>query len=238
MKKWMILLALALVACTKITEQTITVCISGIETGSMTKVDPFSVFAATAPTSIPELTLQSNSISARRYTVSNGEAVSVPLDTYTVTGEYSPNQTGAIQGGKVFLTPPYSVNASITVTEGKDSYTVPAAYTCFALVLDAATTEKYRTRNPSGSYIDLNWMAGDAVKVAYIQGQWEFPALPVIVVPKDIANYETTTFGLVTNKDYSGVFVEYGKWYCFGPKGVTTSGGNIGVEIPEWICGN
>lgn len=239
MKKILLFLSvLILSSCMKTSEQTIIVKISSIQIGSLTKVDPSGAFEATTPTAIPDLTLQSTSIPARKYTVSNGEAVTVPLDTYQVTGSYSPIQEGAVQGGSVYSRPPFSVSGEITVVTGRDTYSVPAIYDCFALVLDPDLTEKYRIRNTAGSMFDLPWVFGSSVKVAYIQATWTFPAMTLQSVPVDLANYETTSYGLVTDKSYEGFLVENGKWYCFTPNGVETNSGTIGIDFPQWEQGN
>ena len=223
-------------------ERTIVLRLAGVVTGDIsTKTDPSGVFAATAP-QMPQLTLQSKTNPARRYTVTPGLSATVAVDSYAVSGSYLPTEEGQVQGGKVYSRPPFSVAGEINVTEEVSEYEVAAAYDCFALVLDESICEKYRIRGYSGAMIDLSWLFGSgSVKVAYMKGKWDFPALEVVAVPVDAANFESATYRIVNDADYAGeglLLARNGKWYALDPSQVQTTDGSIGVGLPEWEKGN
>jgi hypothetical protein len=169
--------AATLAACSQMqmpsAEREITLSLSGVRTGQMLTKGPLDVLAQTLPTKMPTLTLQSKTVPERRYTMTPGVPAPVALDSYTVTGTYLPNEEGKVFGGSAYATPPFSVNAEITVTEDVSEYSVGAAYDCFALVLDESTTEKYRIRGYAGAMMDLAWVYGsDGYKVVYLKGEF------------------------------------------------------------------
>ena len=235
--------AAAFAACTPMSspsaEREITLALSGVRAGQMLTKGPLDVLAQTAPAKMPTLTLQSKTVPERRYTLIPGVPAPVALDSYTVTGAYLPNEEGKVFGGSAYATPPFSVNAEITVTEDVGEYSVAASYDCFALVLDESTTEKYRIRGYAGAMMDLAWVYGsDGYKVVYLKGEWTHPALTVTALPADPANYEAASYDLVSDPSASGVLVKCGNWYSFGPNGVQTSEGGIEIGMPGWEAGN
>lgn len=234
--------AAALAACAPMqmpsAEREITLSLSGVRTGQMLTKGPLDVLAQTLPKKMPTLTLQSKTVPERRYTMTPGVPAPVALDSYTVTGTYLPNEEGKVFGGSAYATPPFSVNAEITVTEDVSEYSVGAAYDCFALVLDESTTEKYRIRGYAGAMMDLAWVYGsDGYKVVYLKGEWSHPALSLKALPADPANYEAASYDLVSDPSASGVLVKCGNWYAFGPNGVQTSEGGIEIGMPGWEAG-
>jgi len=223
--------------------RTIVVRLAGVVTGEMaTKTDPSGVFNATAPAQMPTLTLQSKTVPSRSYQVTPGQNVTVAVDSYAVSGKYLPMEEGQVQNGKIYSRPPFSVAGEITVTEEVAEYEVAAAYDCFAIVLDTSVCEKYRIRGYGGSMVDMTWIFGTgAIKVAYMVGQWDFPALDLIAVPADPANYENAAYAIINDPAYAGegkLLARNGKWYAFDPSAVQTTDGAIGVGLPEWENGN
>lgn len=43
---------------------------------------------------------------------------------------------------------------------------------------------------------------------------------------------------LVTDKNYTGIFIEYGKWYAFSTSSVDDTSGSIGINYPGWSEGS
>ena len=221
--------------------KTITISLSGVQTGDMTKaLDPTALLGSTAPVGGVTLSLVSTTNALRRYTATPGQALTVPLDTYDVTGSYLPSSSGNIfSKGKVYARPPYSASGRITVTEDTDAYSVAATYDCFALVIDYSECEKYGILGAGGSMIDFTWFTdSEGMGLAYIVGDWNAAPLRIDAVPQDKANYEQVRYELVTDPSYQGVLVENGKWYAFGPNGVQTGGADIGIDLPGWERGN
>lgn len=232
--------AATLASCTPVAqEREITINLPGILSGPISKAAS-DVLAATAPTQLPALVLQSRSVPERRYTVTPGVPATVALDTYSVSGEYAPNEEGRIFGASVFATPPFSVGGEITVTEGQSDYPVSAAYKCIALVLDRSVCSTYKVTGYAGAPVDLLTFGQGGFAVAYVRGGWTFPGLRLTAVPADPAQYESASYELFTDAQYANgaLVVEDGKWYSFGPRGVQTTEGGINLGLPSWEDGN
>lgn len=217
--------------------------IGGVSSGSMTKTDTDNVAAllrATAPTSVPTLSLKSTTNTARSYEVTPGKAINLPYDTYTVTGRHVPAKKGDTFRGVVYNEPRYSVSATIEVVPDKGEYEVSAMYECFAVVIDWATTKKYTLVGKDTNVADFTLFVGSGdLGVAYIfvNSEWGEIANRVTAYPTDEAEHEATEYRLVTNRNYEGYFMEYGKWYCFAPAAVETESGSLSVKLPEWEAG-
>ena len=42
----------------------------------------------------------------------------------------------------------------------------------------------------------------------------------------------------VTNRNYDGIYVENGKWYCLNPESVATTSGDLSINYPKWAEGS
>lgn len=237
--------ASAVLACTPMQTEPemldISINLSGVRTGQMLSKGAADVLAQTAPASLPPLTLQSKTVPERRYTVTPGIPAQVAVDSYTVTGSYVPAEEGKVYGGSAHATPPFSVSSEITVTAEVTEYEVAASYDCIALVLDPSTTSAYRLRNYAGAMMDISaWLTGtDGWKVVYLKGEWTFPGLALTALPANPADFEEADYELFSDPAHAagGILVQNGRWYAFGPSGVTTSEGGIVVGLPGWEAG-
>ena len=223
-------------------QKTIRIQLSGVMVGDITKTDPSDIFAATAPATPITLTLQSKTVAERRYTVQTGEDITVPLDTYTVTGAYAPFEEGKIlSGAKVFARPPFSISGEIVVCDGEDTYLAPASYDCAAIILDATECPLYKTYDYSGNMVAFPHMQTlGSVKVAYVSGSWSFPALTIQAMPEDPAEQEAAVYQCVSDPEWLSdgvILIENGKWYKFSPKNAQTASGGITTGLPEWQRG-
>ena len=218
--------------------------IGGVQSGYMTKTDATNVLAllnSTAPTGAPTLSLQSTTNNKRSYEVIPGTPINLPYDTYTVSGRYVPAKKGDTFRGAVYGEPRYSVSSTIEVVPDKGEYEVSAIYECFALVIDWATTKKYTHVGKDMNVADFTLFTGSGdLGVAYIfvSSEWGDYANKITAYPTDEAEHEATEYRLVTNRNYDGYFVEYGKWYCFAPAAVATESGSLSVKLPEWDSGS
>lgn len=217
--------------------------IGGVESGNITKTDADNVSAilrTTAPSSVPVLTLQSTTNDKRSYEVTPGVPVSLPYDTYSVSGRYTPTKVGETFRGAVYHEPRYNVSATIEVIPDKEEYEVPATYECFALIIDWATTRRYTHVGKDTNVADFTLFSGSGdLGVAYIfvSSEWNEMANRITAYPTDEAEHEPTEYRLVTNRNYDGYYIEYGKWYCFAPAAVETESGTLGIKLPEWTSG-
>lgn len=238
-----ILLLAALVACTKQPAPLASVVFSvgGIQTGDIaTKGGAAELLAATAPTGFPMLTLTSTTNAARKYTATIGEPVALPLDTYNITGTYSPATTQTLFRSKAMAEPRYKISTTITISEGTTSYTLPATYDCFALIIDYSQAARYDYYDQTTSWTTINaFTDADGYGVAYINvTDWSGSlTFNMRVYPVETAEHEMAAY-VLANKTTSGcTLVENGKWYVFSPNAVSKQSGDLGVTLPEWTAG-
>lgn len=222
---------------------TVTINIGGVLTGEITKTDADAVAAvlrSTAPSGVASLTLQSTTNSKRSYQVTPGVPINLPYDIYTVTGRYTPAKVGDTFRGVVYHEPRYNVSATIEVIPDKDEYEVPATYECFALIIDWATTLRYTHVGKDTNVADFTFFAGSGdlgVAYIFISSEWGEMANKITAYPVDEAEHEATEYRLVSNRNYAGHYIEYGKWYALSPAAVETEAGALGVRLPDWIAG-
>lgn len=245
MKPYYIILAtLLVVSCAKEPAQPIevpiTIQVGSITSGPLTK-SVAALIDATAPSGQVSLRLQSKTNPNRRYTVTPGTTVSVAIDTYTVTGEYVPQAVFSCWRGAFYKEPRYSVSETLSVTADRDTYTIPAAFSSFALIWDKGAVSRYYIWNASGTPEEpTGWVEDDGLAILYgtCTSGWsrDYP-LTILAEPADDVNYEPTTFSLVTASATGCVLVENGKWYQLNPGAVATSSGSLGVTLPDWTEG-
>jgi hypothetical protein len=246
MKKALFLAALALLmACTKENQNaeqvTVTFQVGGIQTGAITKAGtPEAALAASAPSGAITLRLVSTTNDARRYNVTAGQAVSLPADTYNVTGEYIPQVVTAVYHGNAYREPRYSVSTTIQVTE-EETITIPARYECIALVIDFTQSAKYLHTNASLNMEEITaWQRSGDYGVIYVActsywstaGGYTIQSFPVDEAEGEMRSYRLHTTGA------GGIIVEKGKWYCFSPGEVAKVSGSLAPTFPAWQNGN
>ena len=233
----------AAVACAETpqpSEQTIILAIGGVQSGEIVK-SATDILSATAPKGVPTLTLISED-GQHSYTATAGTPLSVRLGKYTVQGEYVTDALKSIPPfGFAYAEPRYKIASEIEVTEGKTEYEVAAVYDCFALLIDYATTEKYRATNASGNWEDVGCLTRIGDKgVAYIwtPGASAKGACKISAVPTDKETNEETAFDIAWKAGLEGVQLENGKWYLFSAGAAPRESGDIGIDLPEWEAGN
>ena len=219
--------------------QEIRLSVEGVATGQMATKAVGDALAATAPTGDAVVTLTSPTVSTRVYTFSVGEAVSVPVGKYNVSGGYSGVQVGGMAGNKLYGEPSYSLGGQITVVEGVDSYVVSASYNCAALVFDESVVDKVEhwANGASGFSEGTFWQSVEGYSLVYAKLSYDLDAI-LHVYPKDETESEMKEYRLCSSERQNGkVFVEPGKWYLFGPANVDKQEGNIGIDLPGWTEG-
>ncbi len=245
----MLLLCVLALACAKTApqgEKTVVFTLSGVQSGSLTKVSLDGVSAAlsaSAPTAYPELTIQSKTKPSRVYHATVGEPVSVAYDSYTVSGTYAPDSQGRIFYSNVFSTPSFELSGDITVTEADETYPLSVSYTCFALVCDfesTASIEISSTKTVLSDCTDKFVRYGN-IGLIYLDASNTYTSaspLKVRVTPIDDANYEVSEYSMTASGTGASSRCETGKWYCFSPSAVETVSGGFDIDLPEFTQGN
>lgn len=217
--------------------------VGGIRTGEIaTKAgSPNAILSATAPTGELSLKIVSTTNQARKYTAQPGVPVSLPADTYQVTGEYIPAAAAQVWHGTAYKEPRFSISSTIEVTEAESTFTIPARYECFALVIDFQECAKYRHTNANITQEDITqWATLDDMGVLYVScvSAWN-SSIPYTIqaFPVDTAEGEMQSYSLITSGT-GGKVVENGKWYCFSPGKVDKLSGTIATSFPAWEDGN
>ena len=211
--------------------------------GDLTKADLAEIetaLSAANPTTAPYNTIQSTSVEARHYTCRVGQSVTLPLDTYSVTGTYAP-EVGLqkFRGLTIANEPTYVISETIVVTEDSDVFTLGAEYKCFALVLDKSVSKSYSLVNTGGALSPVSaYVTTGDVSVCFGVASSATGSYSLTVAPVDNVNYEPTTIGLGFGGGSGAVALEYGKWYSFSADAAITSSGNMGVNFPTWVNGN
>lgn len=245
MKKISLLILLLLVGCEVeqiFDTQEVEVSIRGIESGEFTKVSGASVVSlieSLLPTSGVTFTLTSTSVPGRTYSVELGSSITIPIDTYNVTAYYRPASIGnTVKNGYIYNQPRFYVETTISINKGQTNYIVDATYECWALVIDYTTCSKYEHLGYSYTMENFSYFynSGD-LGIAFIYGSWTNQAYTIKAYPKESEGHEAKSYSLVTDRNYSGILIEFGKWYAFSPSSVDDTEGNIGINYPGWTQG-
>lgn len=232
------------IACAKEQERFTTVVfnVSGVESGPLTKglsEGVAAALAATAPSPVATLTAVSKTNPLRKYTITPGEALTMAIDSYTVTASGTGTNLGAITGGNLYSTPSWAVSEDVDVSSGSDTYSVSAYYTCVAFVIDKTTTERLSFANGANSVNPSGFGGTDEVSIIYASGTWTYSKpLYVHSYPIDTVNYEETVYKVSNQGDYEGMQrVRSGYWYNLTPGAVAVTSGTIGINFPTWGAG-
>ena len=223
--------------------QEVSISINGVQTGRFTKASSSSILNVIEemfPTSGVTFKLTSTTNSSRVYNIALGESLSIPLDTYTVTARYKPYVVGnTFKNGEITQSPRFSVESTITVTSSQSNYVVDAIYQCWALVIDYTVCSKYRHLGYSYSEEDFTYFATSGnLGIAFINGEWTDSPYTITAVPKSTEFHEPKTYSFVSNRNYDGIYVENGKWYCLNPESVATTSGDLSINYPKWTEGS
>lgn len=243
------MLALSLASCTKPSERTATVRFRvGVESGVIPSIRSFSsslsdAFASSAPSGPFKLEAVSSDNPIRSYSVTTGEAVTMAVGPYTVTGSGKGNEVAPVRNGVVTDSPAWSLSASVDVSDAVGEYSLPASYRSIALAFDLSEVSKVVFHNGSQDTEVKSFPGNGEVGVLYASntpGMMWMPAVPlsVTVYPVDSALGEPVLYNLIgVNLPEDGIFVEYGKWYRLSPGRVSVVSGTMGVGFPEWEAG-
>lgn len=228
---------------TSIEYQEVSVSIKGVESGEMTKVgnsEVITLIESLFPSTGVAFTLSSTTNPDRKYTVNIGESATIPIDTYNVTAYYRPASVGnTIKNGYIYKQPRFYVETIISVNKEQTNYVVDAVYECWALVIDYTTCSKYEHLGYSYSMEDFTYFyTSGNLGIAFIYGSWTNQPYTIKACPKEGSGYEARSYSLVTDKNYTGIFIEYGKWYSFSTSSVDDTSGNINVNYPGWSQGS
>lgn len=250
MKQLSTIIALAtliLAGCAKETApegyQTITIGFGGVSTGSITKAaqaDAMAVIKATFPTTGIMFNLKSTADPSRSYNVYMGQEVTLPIDEYRVTMSYKPEVlSNTYKNGDIMQQPKFHVDEVIQVSNLQTSYAVSVVYDCWAMIIDRNDTKKYQHLGYSTYMEDFLWFKyTDNMGVAFISGEWGADPYRIVAYPTVELGHEAKTYNIVTNRNYEGVLVENGKWYCFGSETVEDASGTIALSFPTWQQGS
>lgn len=242
MRKYLSLLLAALsVACAKETQREAEVVFSlGVPSGQITRATTDGIAAALSactPAGPFSLSAKSQTNELRTYAVTTGEALTMAVDSYAVTGSGEGRFLSNITLGVASTSPAWAVNATVSV-DGDGELSVPANYTCLALVFDKAKTEKI-TLGGASSDVAVSAMGGNdeygVVFVKYSSSSWyRDRPLWVYVFPTDKVYGDTAIYKFVSGNSDGFINARYGYWYLLQPGEVDVASGQFGIEFPAW----
>lgn len=232
MKKFLILAAFVLaVACSR-EEQfaTLSFGLRGVEEHSITKSyveDVRTLIAANTPTTVT-LTL-TRVKTGKNYSVATGENITLPVGEYTVKGSITPTSVTGFprQGMWAANTASISINETVEVVSGTDTYALTPTFTCFAVAaLEDCASYTYAHSNASGS------VTGSGIKLRFFGWDNDYE-LAFTAKPVSYDTSEDTRFVF----GGTGVKATNGKFYVLHPEAVTTEEGGFTFNIADWTEG-
>lgn len=240
MKRISILLLAALAGCSPAMVEpemkVVTFEISLYESGRFPTKSFATEIASHLPASV-EMTLE-NSVTHVTYPAVSGEAVTIPLGTYHITGTYMPDFVQKCYGSTKFTSfePGIVVEDDIEVVANTDTYSVDASYTSFALgvVPTEVSSWKLKTKDQSMEEVicieatDLHWV--------FVTGGFSSSTPFVTTITPTVGSSEG--FNLVLDTPTDGQSrVEAGKWYVLHPAGAGTQSGTFDLGLADWSEG-
>lgn len=153
------------------------------------------------------------------------------------------NQTTAVgntvKNGYIYKAPRFYVETTISINKEQKNYIVDAVYECWALVIDYTKCAKYEHLGYNYTMEDFTYFhtSGD-LGIAFIYGSWTNQPYTIKACPKEDSGYEAKSYNLVTDKNYTGIYVEYGRWYAFSTSSVDDTEGSINMNYPNWNEGS
>lgn len=218
--------------------------IAGITSGEMTRGEVSDLILSTLPEGPFTLSVVSTTDASRSYSVQTGDQVTLAYDTYSVRCSYVPPVKQQCWHGMIYQEPRFEINTTIEVREGTSEVIIPAAFECWALVIDYTQVKKYLIADRNGNYVDLTAIIPDGEGehgLCYVAcaSTWTTASpLMLAAVPRDEDNYETKFFSIVSGPNYDGVPIANGKWFSFSPIAVDKTSGSLGIAFPTWAEGN
>lgn len=232
MKKILLFLLLAAVACTKPATQLVSVRFDyTTESGQFPTKSIADEIMATLPAS---LDLVLTDAYGKTWNVTTGQEITIPVGTYSITGGYSPDAVQTIASGKyTTLSPIIEVNDSATIVEGTTEYQVTGSYKSFAVcVLPSEVTEW--TAVFGGGQQEVECDKTSDLWFIFVTGNLTGGSAFMTKITADTGVFKEYT--LYTNpNDTNGIRAYYGKWYLLHP--FTYQTGTFGLSLPEWESG-
>lgn len=181
-----------------------------------TKADSVSgVLSETEPTGRVKLRLVGQ---GQDVEVWSGESIELPVGEYAVSGHYEPRwntDTGIATG----VEPSYDVDCEVVVRKGVGSYSVSAAWDCWALVRNVDQVSAYEC---DGMVMESAGYGKYEVVYVLDAAEWT-----LTVVPADEEVEERTDFAIVESEMQKGAWYEY-------KAGRLWQGGGFNVAFPAW----
>lgn len=236
MKKLLFFLALCVVACTKVPQQTGAMVSVVFRISTETKAFPDAI-VATIPSTIP-LTV-TNKVTGSAFSVNTGEAVTIPVGEYSVSGRYTPKKNQNVIGTSVYLSksPAITILQDVSVSAGVSEYSITATYQSWVLAVDSTEASLW-TMDMNYTATAVDFMVDGTTWWIFCTGNLASRFLVTQVVPKDTDSCTTATYNLTTSASYAaannGLVVQPGKWYYLHPNSATTEAAGFSINFPSW----
>ena len=252
MKKLLLILAIALVSCSRTPmEQTVRFHSNLIESGSMTRATDHNEILNLIESTYTMFPVklytdeQNNQFTQMEF----GRSYTVPIGTFRVTGYNSslinmlcqPSDNYTITKSPWFYTDSY-----VAIQYGTTEYALPVEVMAVGIVYDKSEVSQVQYQGRSGSYIPFNssdFAMSDNYGLIFINGSFSgTEKVHLKVIPKSGANKETIFyFAVENNNEPANVYgkLEGGKYFILHPDAVTEIGGvSFSLCIPAWECAN
>ena len=250
MKRFLLLLATLVVACSKPAEQEVRFVPSIVETGSMTRASDYNEILNLIESTYVTfpIDLYTNEATNTYTRMEFGRTYTVPIGTFKVIG-YNSNlitMTGKPTSNySLAKAPSFYTESYVTIEYGTQEYALPVEVRSAAIVIDRSEVYQIAFKGQTGSYItmtDSDFTFSDNYAVFFVNGYFEGQNQVCFqVTPKTGAN-KVTEFIFCANQISTGgatyAHLEGGKFYVLHPNPVTElSGVSFSLNIPTWECG-
>lgn len=170
------------------------------------------LLAALAPTDALPLTLTNQSTGVQ-YSVNTGQTAMLPSGNYSVTYEPTkPSDAYTFNANVYFLDrPQLRVNTEVTLVKGTSEYTIPAEYSCSALLWSTREVEQFTMTAQLGTQYNPQFMVVGDIAAVFLHGQTDKP-IPVAFQARN--NYENVSFAINTTDPEDPYFMQTGFYYC------------------------
>ena len=250
MKKFLLFLAVALVACSRAPmEQEVRFHSNLIESGSMTRAadhnEILNLIESTY-TMFP-IDLYTDEANNQFTRMEFGRTYTVPVGTWKVVG-YNSNliQMTAKPTSKYSLgkSPSFYTESYVAIQYGTTEYALPVEVRAAGIVYDKSEVSQIQYMGQTGSFIPLvesDYVFSDHYGLFFINGYFQgSEKVQFKVIPKSGANKETT-FMLSAQEQASGSAIfgklDFGKYYVLHPDAITELNGvSFSLSVPAWEC--
>ena len=248
MKRFLILLATLVVACSKPAEQEVRFVPSLVETGSMTRASDYNEILNLIESTYVTfpIDLYTNEETNTYTRMEFGRTYTVPIGNFHVKG-YNQITVGGNFNAKysLALSPQFYVDTYVDIQYGTTEYPIPVQVRSAAIVIDRSEVSQIQYKGQSGSYIPLSisdLVLSDNYGLFFINGVFSGTLQAAIkVIPKSGANKETEfIFAYDEVGTGSAIYgkLESSKFYVLHPNPVTElSGVSFSLNSPTWECG-